>query len=119
MTSESMEFIQTVFARSTVGAVALTALPVGQGSTLTCHIPHALPGLLTEALARLERINAAGTVSAFVGMATRRLGLTRYQRGGRADLLELPVLFADIDRPPTETYPFLSRFKPPPSLVVA
>src|SRR2546423_499591 len=112
MNSESLEFLQTVFARTTVGALALTALPVEQGSVLTCHVPLSLNSLLTEAVTRLQAINAVGTVSAFVGLATRRLGLTRYQRGSKADLLALPALFADIDRPPAETCSFLARFKP-------
>ncbi len=119
MNAESLEFIQTLFSHVSVGAVALTALPVGQGSALTCHVPLALPTLLTQAVSRLQQRNMGGTASALVGIATRRPGLSRYQRGGKADLLQLPALFADIDRPPADVYALLSQFRPSPSLVVA
>jgi len=36
---------------------------------------------------------------AYYGLATRRSGLTRWQRGGKRELIELPVLFVDIDQP--------------------
>ncbi len=119
MNPDSLAFLQTLFARVSVGAIALTALPVGQGKTLTCHVPCTEKGLLAKALDRLQAINTAGMVSALVGVATRRVGLSRYHRGRRADLLELPAFCADLDRPPADTYPLLARFTPPPSLMVA
>jgi hypothetical protein len=123
MTSESLEFLNMLFARTQAGSIALTALPVGQGNALTCHVSY--PGLfqndrlLQQALSRLHAINIQGKASAVVGIATRRTGLTRYQRGSKADLVMLPALFADIDQPPAETVTFLTRFNPPPSITVA
>lgn len=119
MSSDSVEFITTLFARASVGAMALTALPADGRGAITCHVPLTHTTLLAEAVSRLHGRNERGAVNAFLGIATRRTGLTRYQRGGKADLLELPALFADIDRPPAEVYPLLARFRPPPSLVVA
>src|SRR5258708_24438643 len=119
MNSESLEFIQTLFARSSVGAVALTALPREQGGAFTCHVPLTQSTFLTEAVSRLQMRNMNGAVSALVGIATRRPGLSRYQRGTKADLLELPALYADIDQPPSDVSPLLSHLQPSPSLVVA
>ncbi len=119
MTSESLEFIDTLFARTSVGAMALTALPIYRPGAITCHVPLMRSTLLHEAVARLQERNREGGASAFVGIATRRPGLSRYQRGGKADLVELPALFADIDRPPAAVYPLLARCRPHPSLTVA
>src|SRR5258708_28745111 len=94
MNTESLEFIQTLFAHASVGAVALTALPAREGSALTCHVPLTLTTLLAETVSRLRVRNTNGTASALVGIATRRPGLTRYQRGGKTDLLQLPALYA-------------------------
>jgi hypothetical protein len=119
MTCESLEFIQTLFQRASVGAIALTAMPISPGKNPTCHVPLGLNTLLTQALNRLSVINQAGIFGGFVGMATRRLGLAPFQRGGKADLLDLPALFADVDRPPHELYPMLTHVKPTPSLIIA
>src|SRR5205085_1091143 len=75
--------------------------------------------ILAEAVSRLQMRNEAGAVSAVVGMATRQPGLSRFERGGKSDLVELPALYADIDRPPADVFPLLTRFRPSASLVVA
>ncbi|MBN2470986.1 MAG: hypothetical protein JXN59_09695 [Anaerolineae bacterium] len=72
---------------------------------------------LVEALEALLAANAKGW-GAFVAVATRQPGLTRWQRGGKADLVALPALYVDIDRPPMEAIRDLRRVKIPPSCLV-
>ena len=72
---------------------------------------------LIDNLKALRAANALGW-GAFVGIAARREGLTRWQRGGRQDLLALPALFVDIDRPPLEALRDLRRVELPPSCLV-
>jgi len=54
----------------------------------------------------------------YVGIGYRRGGLSKYQRGGKADVIALPAIFVDVDRAPSEVLP-LSKFMPQPTLAVA
>lgn len=55
---------------------------------------------------------------AYVGIGYRRTELQRYQRGGKRDIIALPAIFADIDRPPNLVLPRLKTV-PEPSLVIS
>ncbi len=56
---------------------------------------------------------------AYFGLATRRSGLTRWQRGDLKTLVEVPALIADIDEPPCVALPRVRAFPIPPSCIVS
>jgi hypothetical protein len=68
-------------------------------------------------LALMQDSNAMGW-GAYVGIGYRKRALPRYQRGGKADILALPAIFADVDREPAQVIPMLTTV-PEPSIVVA
>jgi hypothetical protein len=72
---------------------------------------------IADALQRIRRTNRMGW-GAYVGIGYRSRPLTRYRRGGRSDILALPAIFADIERPPEQVWPLLHTV-PEPGLVVA
>src|SRR5690606_39223365 len=82
------------------------------------HVPVGDPARLARTLDRLRAANELGW-GAYVAVATRKTDLGRWRRGGQDDLLALPALFADIDRPPEEVLPELRDFQPAPSCIVA
>ncbi len=62
--------------------------------------------------------NAIGW-GAYFGLATRRPGLTRWQRGDMKTLVEVPALIADIDESPNVALPRVRAFPIPPSCIVS
>ena len=64
-----------------------------------------------------HRCQCAGW-GAYVAVATRKTNLGRWRRGGQDDLLALPALFVDIDRPPDVVLRELRDFHPAPSCVI-
>src|SRR5690606_36369532 len=85
--------------------------------TLSRHVRVGDLAGLTRTLERLTHANRQGW-GAYVAIATRKADLGRRRRGGQDDLLALPALFADIDRPPEEVLPELCGFQPAPSCVI-
>ena len=59
----------------------------------------------------LSQANAQGW-GAYFAVAYRRQGLGHWQRGGKDDLVALPALFVDIDRPVPEALETLKRLPP-------
>ena len=121
MHPETETFLQALFERcdcSSQGAfVTLTAIhPHGDLPTPSHHLPLGKPNLLANHLERLQRANEHGW-GAYVGIATRRSGLGRWSRGGKADLVELPALFVDIDDPGPALWN-VTFFPIPPSILV-
>jgi hypothetical protein len=72
---------------------------------------------LHDALERLHAANVMGW-GAYYGLATRRPGLTRWQRGDMNALVEIPAIIADIDEPPAVVLPRIRAFPIPPSCVI-
>lgn len=72
---------------------------------------------IRETLQLIQQTNDLGW-GAYVGVGYRRAALPRYQRGGKGQLLALPAIFSDVDRPPELVLPLLSQV-PRPSLVIA
>jgi len=72
---------------------------------------------LQDALERLHAANAMGW-GAYFELATRRSGLTRWQRGDMKALVEIPALIADIDEPPNIALPRIRAFPISPSCIV-
>ncbi len=54
---------------------------------------------------------------AFVAVGLRRPGLSRWKRGGEADIVALPALFVDVDDPSPDTLAKLRALRPSPSCI--
>jgi hypothetical protein len=80
------------------------------------HIPTNKWSNIYEAMLAIYQANRAGW-GAYFGIAYRKPGLDRWHRGGRADLLALPALFADIELSP-EHLPEKLKDLPKPSWVI-
>ncbi len=115
-------FFDALFARCTQypdARLTLTAIhPDGQHATPSRHIPLHDGVALQSALAGLDRANALGW-GAYFAVGLRRLGLTRWQRGGAADVVALPALFVDVDDSSSAALTRLHGAKPAPSCIVA
>jgi len=70
-----------------------------------------------EAFARLDEANALGW-GAYFAVGLRRPGLTRWKRGGAADVVALPALFVDVDDPSPDVLKRLQCTDPRPSCIV-
>ncbi len=98
--------------------LTLTAIhPDGEHRTPSRHIPLNNPAALREALAKLDGANALGW-GAYFAVGLRRPGLTRWQRGGTADVVALPALFVDVDDPSPDALERLHSALPAPSCIV-
>ena len=75
------------------------------------------PACLARTLDKLRAANEQGW-GAYVAVSTRKANLGRWRRGGLDDLLALPALFADLDRPPEDVLRELCGFQPAPSCVI-
>ncbi|MBX3085067.1 MAG: hypothetical protein KF716_25765 [Anaerolineae bacterium] len=73
---------------------------------------------MDNVLEQLLVTNSEHGYGAYFGVATRRVGLSRWQRGGVSEVVNLPALFVDIDREPREALADLKRFPVLPSVVV-
>ena len=97
----------------------LTAIhPDGQHPTPSRHIQLDDTAELQAALARLDEANALGW-GAYFAVGLRRPGLTRWQRGGAAEVVALPALFVDVDDPSVEALNLVQSANPSPSCIVA
>jgi hypothetical protein len=115
-------FFDALFACCTDYADAcltLTAIhPDGKHSTPSRHIPMHDKAALHNALTDLDRANVLGW-GAYFAVGLRRSGLTRWQRGGAADVVALPALFVDVDDPSIEALTRLQCADPAPSCIIA
>ncbi len=115
-------FFDALFARCTEytdACLTFTAIhPDGKHSTPSRHIPLHDKAALRDALTDLDRANALGW-GAYFAVGLRRSGLTRWQRGGAANVVALPALFVDVDDPSLEALTRLQCANPSPSCVVA
>lgn len=119
MNTETLAFLEALFAPCEQGFLTFTAIhPDGQHPTPSRHVPVSDPACLARTLERLNAANQQGW-GAYVAVATRKTNLGRWRRGGQDDLLALPALFADIDRPPEDVLHELRDFRPAPSCIVA
>jgi hypothetical protein len=119
MNADTFAFLEALFAPCEQGFLTFTAIhPGGQHPTPSRHVPIYDPPCLTHTLERLTLANAQGW-GAYVAIATRKTNLGRWRRGGKGDLLALPALFADIDRPPDVVLREIQGFRPIPSCIVA
>ncbi|MBN8595839.1 MAG: hypothetical protein J0M33_29060 [Anaerolineae bacterium] len=121
MPADTLAFLECLFSRCLMlvdAAITLTAIhPDGGHPTPSRHIPVGQPETMHKALDALEAANAQGW-GAYVAVGLRRLGLTRWQRGGLSDVVALPALFCDIDDPSDVMSQRLHGFSPAPSILV-
>lgn len=118
MNADTLTFLEALFAPCEQGFLTFTAIhPDGRHPTPSRHVPINDLACLTRTLDRLNTANEQGW-GAYVAVATRKTNLGRWRRGGQDDLLALPALFADIDRPPEDVLPELRGFQPAPSCIV-
>jgi hypothetical protein len=119
---ERSVFFNALLARCTAyrsTCLTLTAIhPDGKHQTPSRHIRLDDTLALHDAFAQLDGANALGW-GAYFAVGLRRYGLTRWKRGGAADVVALPALFVDIDDPSAETLARLRGFNPSPSCIVA
>lgn len=118
MHPDTLAFLEALFAPCEQGFLTFTAIhPDGQHPTPSRHVRVGDLAGLTRTLERLTHANRQGW-GAYVAVASRKTNLGRWRRGGKADLLALPSLFADIDRPPEAVLPQIRNFQPAPSCII-
>ena len=119
MNTDTLDFLGALFAPCEQGFLTFTAIhPDGRHPTPSRHGPVGDPACLAHILDRLSAANEQGW-GAYVAVATRKTNLGRWRRGGQNDLLALPALFADIDRPPEDVLHELRDLRPAPSCIIA
>lgn len=101
-----------------IACLTLTAIhPDGEHHTPSRHIPLNRPALMVDALTKLLEINQQGW-GAYFAVGLRQPGLTRYRRGGKADVIALPALHVDLDLHTLDAITRLRSFSPRPSCIV-
>jgi hypothetical protein len=119
MNADTLTLLEALFAPCEQGFLTFTAIhPDGQHPTPSRHVPLSDRACLTRTLDRLTAANRTGW-GAYVAVAPRKMDLGRWRRGGKNDLVALPALFADIDRPPELVLREIQDFQPAPSCIVA
>ena len=119
MNDDTWRFLTALYARCTSpSCITLTAIhPTENRPVPSRHIPLGDAAALHDALERLHAANEMGW-GAYYGLATRRRGLTRWQRGDMNALVEVPAIIADIDEPPSVVLPRIRAFPIPPSCII-
>jgi hypothetical protein len=119
---ERSAFFDALLARCTdfrETSLTLTAIhPDGKHSTPSRHIRLDDAPALHDAFVRLDAANALGW-GAYFAVGLRRPGLTRWKRGGVADVVALPALFVDVDDPSAEALVRVQLTHPAPSCIAA
>lgn len=116
--AETTEFLAGLWRnRNQPGVLTLTVIhPDGNHRTPSRHIPVNDKSALNDALQKLFSANQMGW-GAYLGMGLRNRNLGRWRRGGNADVLAIPALFADVDDPSDLALHRIRNFRPPPSCI--
>ena len=119
---ERSAFFDALLARCTdyrSTCLTLTAIhPDGKHPTPSRHIRLDDTPALNDAFVRLDAANALGW-GAYFAVGLRRSRLTRWKRGGAADVVALPALFVDVDDLSAEALARLRCATLAPSSIVA
>jgi len=118
---DTLVFLEALLARCgpylDTACLTLTVMhPDGKHPTPSRHIPLCDPVALHDALTRLDVANRQGW-GAFFAVGLRKIGLGRWRRGGAADVVALPALFADVDDPSPDMLRCLQDMTPKPSCI--
>jgi hypothetical protein len=121
MHPDMLEFIDLLYRRCTSQyasyPITFTAIhPDGQHPTPSRHILLNDRAALLDALQQLSDTNQMGW-GAYFAVGLRRPGLTRWKRGGAADVVALPAFYIDIDHPTDATLTKLKSMLLHPSIL--
>src|SRR5690349_17380179 len=122
MHPDTLAFLDVVFERcaplcSSARLTFTVIHPTSQQPTPSRHIPLNNRSALLDTLQRLSDTNRMGW-GAYFAVGLRQPGLTRWKRGGAAEVVALPAFYTDIDDPSAVTLTKLWAAKLPPSMVV-
>lgn len=122
--ADMLRLLRAIYRGQTAGYLTLTAIhPDKQHPTPSRHLPITDQAAIHAALAALRQANQQGW-GAYFSPALRSQPLDRWHRGGQADLLTVPVLFADLDGDLHASFDRLQRSGwrqprlPPPSAMI-
>ncbi|MEO8610961.1 MAG: DNA-primase RepB domain-containing protein [Chloroflexota bacterium] len=122
MHPDTLAFLDVLFERCTrlrsSSCLTFTMIhPTGQQPTPSRHIPLDNRTALADTLQRMSDTNRLGW-GAYFAVGLRKPGLSRWKRGGAAEVVALPAFYTDIDDPTEDTLIKLRRARLPPSVIV-
>ncbi len=122
MHPDTLVFLDVLFERckrlSSSSCLTFTVIhPNGQHPTPSRHIPLDNRVVLLDSLQRLSDTNHMGW-GAYFAVGLRNSGLSRWKRGGAAEVVALPAFYTDIDDPTNATLIKLRGARLPPSVIV-
>lgn len=91
--------------------------PTSQQPSPSRHIPLDNRAVLLDTLQRLSDTNRMGW-GAYFAVGLRKPGLSRWKRGGVAEVVALPAFYTDIDDPTEATLMKLRDARLPPSVII-
>jgi hypothetical protein len=122
MHPDTLVFLDVLFERckrlSSSSCLTFTVIhPNGQHPTPSRHIPLDNRVVLLDSLQRLSDTNHMGW-GAYFAVGLRKSGLSRWKRGGAAEVVALPAFYTDIDDTTDATLIKLRGARLPPSVIV-
>jgi hypothetical protein len=122
MHPNTLAFLDILFERcaplnSSVRLTFTVIHPDGQSPTPSRHIALDNRPALLDTLQRLSDTNHIGW-GAYFAVGLRKPGLSRWKRGGAAEVVALPAFYTDIDDPTDTALMKLRGARLPPSLIV-
>lgn len=122
MHPDTLAFLDVLFERcsSLRSSTRLTFTVIHPDShhpTPSRHIPMDNRAALLDTLQRLSDTNRMGW-GAYFAVGLRKSGLSRWKRGGMAEVVALPAVYTDIDDPTDATLMKLRGARLPPSVIV-
>src|SRR5690606_33794484 len=121
MHPDTLAFLDVLFRRCALlcssARLTFTAIhPTGQQPTPSRHIPLDNRAALLDTLNRLSDTNQMGW-GAYFAVGLRKPGLSRWKRGGLAEVVALPAFYTDIDDPTDAALIQLRGARLPPSVI--
>jgi len=122
MHPDTLAFLDVLFQRcaplrSSARLTFTVIHPTSQQPTPSRHIPLDNRAALLDTLHRLSDTNRMGW-GAYFAVGLRKPGLSRWKRGGAAEVVALPAFYTDIDDPTDATLMKLRGARLPPSVIV-
>jgi hypothetical protein len=122
MHPDTLAFLDVLFQhctplRSSARLTFTVIHPTGHQPTPSRHIPLDNRAALLDTLQRLSDTNHMGW-GAYFAVGLRKPGLSRWKRGGVAEVVALPAFYTDIDDPTDATLMKLRGARLPPSMIV-